>query len=134
MYKSSYDIEARDEVNFFKKNLIWLIGLILVVSVIGWLMHSSSQVVDTAFINYHDFQEIWNTTQKINSDMGAIKATPDSDKMFEAFSKNAMLNAKRQQLTRWLEEYNAKSKMWDKALWKSSALPYQLSTNDFSNY
>ena len=32
------------------------------------------------------------------------------------------------------EDYNAKSKMWGRSLWKSKSLPYQLSVTDFSNY
>jgi hypothetical protein len=59
---------------------------------------------------------------------------PESDKMFEQFSKTQRINTLKTQLNRWVEEYNAKSKMINHSLWKSSELPYQLNTNQFNCY
>jgi hypothetical protein len=89
---------------------------------------------DHIISNYEEFQNIYNTCQKLNADIGTIRDVPDTDKMFEAFSKSSMVAAKKQQMTRWVEEYNAKSKMLNRNLWKSRTLPYQLSVSDFSNY
>lgn len=100
----------------------------------GWIGHHADKVAGDALINYEEFQEIYNTCQKIDHDLAAIKSIPDDDKMFAMMSKNAMVNGKRQQMNRWVEEYNAKSKMWNRSLWKSGKLPYQLSTSDFQNY
>jgi hypothetical protein len=60
--------------------------------------------------------------------------TPDSDPQFSQFSKASLVNGKRQQMTRWVNEYNAKSKMLNRKYWKSTSLPYQLSEEDFPNY
>jgi hypothetical protein len=52
--------------------------------------------------------------------------------MFEQFYKAQRILAIKTQLNRWVEDYNAKSKMWGRALWKSNALPYQLTTQEFN--
>jgi hypothetical protein len=91
-------------------------------------------VTDQAFVRYEEFQEIFNTCSKLNTDLGIIKGLPETDKMFEQFSKVQRVAALQQQLNRWVEEYNGKSKMWNRALWKSQTLPYQLTVNQFSNY
>lgn len=90
--------------------------------------------VDTAFINYEQFQEIWNTCQKINIDLGIMKELPEDDKMFEQFSKVQRVSTLKIQLNKWIEDYNAKSKMWHKSMWKSEKLPHQLTVESFSNY
>ncbi len=89
---------------------------------------------EDAVVNYDNYQEMYNTCSKLNTDLGIIEATPENDKQFEQFSKAQRENAIKSNLNRWVEEYNAKSKEIDKNLWKSHALPYQLSVNDFSNY
>lgn len=138
MYSNKLDSEYRDETRFAKKNLIWIIGLMFILGTIGWVAARASKVaenvIDNAPPNYEEFQEVYNTCQKINSDLATVRDVPDSDPMFAQFSKAAMIAAKRQQMTRWVEEYNAKSKMWNRAMWKSNALPYQLSISDFSRY
>ena len=90
--------------------------------------------IDDATIVYEEYQEIYNTCQKLNTDLSIIQATPETDKQFDQFSKAQRLNAIKQNLNRWVEDYNGKSKMWGRALWKSKTLPYQLSVTDFSNY
>jgi hypothetical protein len=61
-----------------------------------------------------------------------MKSLPENDKMFEQFSKVQRVNTIKTQLNRWVEDYNAKSKMWGRALWKSNQLPYQLTNQEFS--
>lgn len=134
MYSSKYESESRDETNFFKKNLIWLVVFILLLGGVGWFFSKSSKVLDNAFIRYEEYQEIYNTCQKINTDLGTILAVDEKDRMFESFSKASMIANKKQQMSRWVEEYNAKSRMWNRALWKSKALPYELNVNQFSNF
>lgn len=134
MYKNKLDSEFREETKFGKKLLIWVAGFVIVLALIGWIFSRSEKVLDTAFINYEEFQEIYNTTQKINSDLATVREVPDTDPMFANFSKAALISQKRQNMARWVEEYNAKSKMWNRALWKSNSLPYQLNVDDFSRY
>lgn len=89
---------------------------------------------DSIISNYEDFQSMYNTCAKIDSDLKTIRSTPDDDAMFAQFSKGAMVAAKRQLMTRWVNEYNAKSKMINRNLWKAKALPYQLNEEDYPNY
>jgi hypothetical protein len=90
--------------------------------------------MENAVISYDDFQDMYTTCNKLNTDLGNMQAIPESDKQFEQFSKSQRLNSIKTNLNRWVEEYNAKSKHIDKGLWKSSTLPYQLDVNQFSNY
>jgi hypothetical protein len=117
-----------------KSWILWLIVVFSILGVVGFLLSRGVETVDNGISHYEDFQEIYTTTKKIDSDLATIQAVPETDKMFTNFSKAAMVAAKKQQMTRWIEEYNAKSKMINRSLWKSSTLPYQLNTNDFPNY
>jgi hypothetical protein len=90
--------------------------------------------MENAVISYDEYQDIYATCNKLNTDLGIIQSTPDNDKQFNQFSKSQRINSIKQNLNRWVEEYNAKSKHIDKKFWKSDALPYQLSVNQFSNY
>lgn len=134
MYKSDYDSEFKDDVNFTKKSIVWIVGLLFVIGGAIWFFTRSVNVADTALLRYEEFQEIYNTCAKINTDLGTIRAVDENDKMFSSFSKQAMLTNKKQQLSRWVEDYNAKSKVWNRALWKSNTLPYQLDVSQFTNF
>jgi uncharacterized membrane protein YfbV (UPF0208 family) len=123
-----------DELKIIKKFAIWVSILMLIISSIVWFANKSTRVIDTAIIHYEEFQEIYNTCQKLNTDLAIIQETPETDKQFEQFTKSQRINSIKQNLNRWVEDYNAKSKMWNRALWKSSSLPYQLDVNQFSNY
>lgn len=123
-----------DEIKIGKKLLIWFIAVMLVVSGIVWFFNRSERTIDTGIIRYEEFQEIYNTCQKLNTDLSIIQATPETDKQFEQFTKAQRLNSVKQNLNRWVEDYNAKSKVWTHSMWKSNTLPYQLSVTEFSNY
>ena len=118
----------------FKRAIYWVIALVFVVSGITWLCNRSVSVVDNAIIHYEEFQELYNTCTKLNTDLCNMKDLPDTDKMFEQFSKIQRMNTLRTQLNRWVEDYNGKSKMWNRSLWKSNSLPYQLEVNQFNCY
>jgi hypothetical protein len=117
-----------------KRVILWIIFIGALVSVGAFFLSRSVAVVDNGIEHYEEFQEIYNTCQKIDSDLATIRAVPDADKMFGNLSKAAQVTAKKQQMTRWVEEYNAKSKMINRDLWKSRTLPNQLSVEDFSHY
>ena len=129
-----------EETKLFKKLFLWLIAVIIVVGGIltltGTLWGSAKKAthIDDAAIVYEEYQEIYNTCTKLNTDLGNMQSIPDSDKMFDQFSKPQRLNQIKTNLNRWVEDYNAKSKMWGRSLWKSATLPYQLEVNQFSNY
>lgn len=123
-----------EDEKLIKRIFLWVIGIVVFLSVIGWLMTRTVATVDNGILHYEEFQEIYNSCNKINLDLCNMKDLPESDKMFEQFSKQQRLNTLRTQLNRWTEEYNAKSKMFNRSIWKSNSLPYQLSTNQFNCY
>lgn len=123
-----------EEITLGKKLTIWLVGVILIVSAILWFTNRGERIVSTGIIRYEEFQEIYNTCQKLNTDLAIIQQTPETDRQFEQFTKAQRLNSIKQSLNRWVEDYNAKSKVWTRSMWKSNSLPYQLSVNDFPNY
>jgi hypothetical protein len=128
--------EFNEEIYILKKGFFWFLGIILLVSFSGFVVSKCSEAahVQDAVIVYEEYQEIYNTCTKLNTDLGNMQSLPENDVMFEQFSKAQRVNTIKTELNRWVEVYNGKSKMWGRSLWKSSSLPYQLSVNDFSNY
>lgn len=124
----------KEEVKFLKRIVYWVIGLSIVLSIGGFIVHKMREAtrIDTAVQNYEEYQEIYNTCVKINMDICNMKDVPETDPMFSQFSKAQRILALRTSLNRWIEEYNAKSKMWGRSLWKSGTLPYQLSNQEFN--
>jgi len=90
--------------------------------------------MENAVITYDEYQNIKATCDQLNTDLGIVQSTPETDRQFEQFTKAQRINAIKSNLNRWVEEYNAKSKHIDKKWWKSDALPYQLNVNQFDNY
>ena len=123
-----------EEKRIIKKVVFWVIGLAIVSSVIGfaWSKTKEATHMDDAVQNYEQYQEIWNTCEKLNTDLCNMKDIPETDKMFEQFSKAQRVLAIKTNLNRWVEDYNAKSNMFGRSLWKSSELPYQLTNEQFS--
>jgi len=128
------DKEDYEDVRFIKKLAYWFIGVMLVVSAIGWFFYKINRVATIAIIQYEEFQEIANTCDKLNTDLCRMRELSESDKMFDQFSKAQRINSIQTSLNRWVEDYNAKSKMWNRDLWKSNSLPYQLTTQQFKCY
>ncbi len=126
--------EYNEEVRFLKRIVYWVIGLSILLSIGGFVIHKMREAtrIDTAVQNYEEFQEIYNTCSKINTDICNMKDVPETDPMFKDFSKSQRVLALRTNLNRWIEDYNAKSKMWGRSLWKSNNLPYQLSNQEFN--
>lgn len=130
--------DLQEGIDIFSKGyLTLLIGVLLIVSLFSigaFIVNRSVRVADNAVLHYEEFQEIFNTTKALNQKLCNLKSVEDADPMFKDISKAAQMNGLRNTLTRWIEEYNAKSKMWNRSLWKSESLPYQLSTADFNCY
>lgn len=123
-----------EDIKIFKKILIWLIGVSMVVGLVYWAAHKTETVADSAFINYEQFTDLYQTCQKLNTDLGNMRKLPKDDPMFAQFSKEQRINALQTQLNRWIEDYNSKSKQWNRSMWKSKELPYQLSITNFDHY
>jgi hypothetical protein len=117
--------------------LKWMVVILVfatIISVGAWLLNRSADVVDTGITRYEEFHEIARTAEQINTNLCQMRALPDKDPMFAQFSKAQRINQLQAQLNRWVEEYNAKSKMINRSLWKSSELPYQLDVAQFKCY
>lgn len=127
-----------EETRSVKGLIVWFVALCFIISGFIWLIERpakiAEKVIDDSLVSYEEFQEIYNTCQKLDADLATVGSIDEHDKMFDSFSKASLIAAKRQQMTRWIGEYNAKSKMWNRAIWKSNALPYQLSTSNFPHY
>jgi len=107
--------EEYREAKRIARKIIWGIILFITVgSIVGLGVRSCTKAthVEDAVIIYEEYQEIYNTCMKINTDLCNMKNIPDTDPMFEQFSKNQRILALQTNLNRWVEEYNAKSKMW----------------------
>jgi hypothetical protein len=126
--------EFRTEFKYAKKIIFGIVFLLIGLSFFGFLCNRTVTTVDNGIVHYEEFQELYNTCEKLNIDLCNMKDLPETDKMFEQFSKAQRVNTIKTNLNRWIEDYNSKSKMWNRSLWKSSALPYQLSTNQFNCY
>ena len=130
----SFKEEVKEETSWLKKFIIWFVVLAFVIGGIFWFFSRSEKVMDNAFIRYEEFQEIYNTCSKLNTDLCNMKEMPADDKSFEQFTKPQRINTLKTQLNKWVEDYNAKSKMWNRSMWKSSSLPYQLDVKQFNCY
>ena len=130
----SFNDEVSEETRWGKKLIIWFVLLAFVIGGAAWFFNKADKTIDTAFIRYEEFQELYNTCSKLNTDLCNMRELPDNDKMFEQFSKAQRINTLKTQLNRWVEDYNAKSKMWNRSMWKSEKLPYQLDLNQFNCY
>jgi hypothetical protein len=118
----------------------WLVTKIVLIAVtmglISFGIRKCSEATHTqdAVIVYEEFQSVYETCVKVDSDLCSLREIPDEDKMFEQISKNQRITGLKANLNRWVNEYNAKSKMFGRSLWKSNSLPYQLNVNDFNCY
>jgi hypothetical protein len=120
------------------KKLYWGMGSLLVIIILssivwGWSNRFAGST-DAGIIRYEEFQEIYNACDKLNTDLCNMKGVPDTDKMFEQFSKIQRILELKTKLNKWVQDYNAKSKMWNRALWKSKSLPYQLTVEQYPCY
>lgn len=114
-----------------------LITFLLTVCGIGTCNYFSRKVENTtnaAIVKYEEFQLIYNTCEKLNSDLCNMKSLNEKDVMFEQFSKQQRINTLKGQLDRWINEYNAKSNLITHSLWKSNNLPYQLQSTQYKCY
>ena len=110
-----------------------IIILIVLAVCLSACMHLEKSY-ENAVVNYEEYREIYQTTQKINNDLCSMRELSDKDPMFAQFSKAQRIQQMKQSLNRWVEDYNAKSKMINHSIWKSSELPYQLSVTQFNCY
>lgn len=128
------DKELSMASSFFKNIYLWLLIVGLILSAVIFTANRGVKEVETGIVRYEQFQEIYNACQALNTKIETLASVPGDDKMFEQFSKAGQITGLKSNLTRWVEEYNAKSKMVNHSFWKSKTLPDQLSTAQFSGF
>lgn len=115
-----------------------LIISIVILWSINWVINfgfnKADEISRGAVVKYEEYQEIYNTIKKLDTDICNLWSIKEDDRMFTMFSKSQLINEKKTSLNRWVEEYNAKSKVWTRSMWKSSILPYQLDTSIYPCY
>lgn len=120
------------------KTAFAIIGAVIVFIALTVGIYTCNKVkentTDNAFQSYEEFQSMYNTCVQLNADLCTLDSVKADDPMFAQFSKSSRINTKRQQMNRWINEYNAKSNMKNRALWKSQTLPSQLTTAQFNCY
>lgn len=125
------------------KVIFGTIGVLILISCImfftgvlgtGFNQAVKATHIDDAVETYEEFQSIYNTCVKLNTDLCAKRDIPADDAGFSLISKSQQVFGLKANLNRWVEEYNAKSKMWGRSLWKSSKLPFELSVDQFTCY
>lgn len=126
-----------------KKILITCVAIIIGLFIIGKVIKITNDVTDQAekathledaTLVYEEYQILYNACVEINIDLGNLRLLPKDDIMFSQFSKQQRIYNLRARLVKHVEDYNSKSKMWGRSLWKSDKLPYQLNLNQFNNY
>lgn len=119
---------------FISLGVIFSFILIFLLGILGKGCNHIEKSVDNAVISYEEYTEIYHSCAKINTDLCNMRSMPETDKSFEQFSKAQRINTLKTQLNNWVEQYNAKSKMINRSVWKSSSLPYQLHCEEFTCY
>lgn len=114
------------------KFLAGIFALILLVGGLSFFGYRSCRTVDTAFINYEEFHDIYNTCKATSRKICNLDKIPEDDAAFKQFSKAAQRQALQNTLERWVGDYNSKANQWHRSLWKSSSLPHQIEASQFA--
>ena len=131
---TTYLLYMNDDLKLFNRVFVLFIALFATTAGIIWFITRAEKVVNTGIIRYEEFQEIYNSCEKINTDLCNMREMPEGDPSFQQFSKAQRINSLKTSLNRWVQEYNSKSKQWTHSMWKSNNLPYQLSVSEFKCY
>lgn len=114
---------------------LWAVGMTLLTVFIAGTCNFITkplQVLDRVtdpdhIINsYEEFEEMHSTAISICQQISILEES--ASESVGGFSKEERLIGLKNQLTRWVNEYNAKSKMITRNNWKSSDLPYSITT------
>jgi hypothetical protein len=127
-------LKVRDDAKWTARKFVPLGIAFLLFALVGfWILRVASQPAriiekvtdaDNVISNYEEFQSIHNAAVKLDRDLCNLRAVPDADPMFAQFSKGATHHSRsKANLDRWIEEYNAKSKMITRSAWKAKCAP-----------
>lgn len=116
------------------KLILGIIGILVIITAM-WFGGKALGVIDKVtepdhIINsYEEYEEIYAACQKLCDDIRNYN-TMDVDET-SGFSKQERILNIENNFNRWIREYNAKSRMVTRNLWKSESLPYKLDRDDF---
>ena len=111
-----------------KNGIIAIIGIFLIIGALASIKSCNDKTVEavnTGITQYEEFYSIYNTVLKLKEDIKTI------NELDEFVSKSATLMGKKQLLNRWISEYNAKSSMVNREVWKGTSLPYKLEIDNW---
>lgn len=106
--------------------------IVIVFGLAGILGGVFEKVTDATHIisSYEEYEDMYATCEKISQDICVLeKSNVDAT---TGFSKSERLLNYENNMNRWINEYNSKSRQKHKNLWKSSDLPYKLNRSDFN--
>lgn len=109
-------------------------GFILLFFTVFIIQRSSSKSTRGAVSDsvYDEFSIMYNICDQINADLVTLEALPDNDPEFIMTSKARRLKLLEKYLTKWVNVYNSKTKLWGKERWHPKSLPFQLDLFQFS--
>ena len=84
---------------------------------------------DHIISSYEEFHNMYNTCKDICSKMEALEGLSE-DATSGGFSVVERKIALKQNLSRWVNEYNSKSAQITRSLWKGDSLPHTLNINE----
>lgn len=117
--------------------VIGIMVIVLLVFAISWVFSKGCGVADKVtdpehiISSYEEYENIYNTCKQICTNIQTIQNSKEDN--VGGFSKEQRIVALQNQLSRWVNEYNSKSKQITRNMWKSSNLPYQLNYETICN-
>ena len=123
-----------EEWKYAWKCALFLIAVGLLIGGIAFCSNRSVSVVDNAFINYEAFHDLYNSIKAIDQKICNHIKIPADDKAYKDLSKAAQITGLRNLMEQRISDYNSKSHQWNRSMWKSSELPYQLEASGFHCY
>ena len=101
-------------------------GISLLFTPVRSFLGVANKVTDSENIihSYEEYEQMYSTCKQLCDDISLLE---ESSIETTGFSKEERVLSLKNNLNRWVNEYNAKSRMITKNAWKSSSLPHQLS-------
>jgi hypothetical protein len=85
---------------------------------------------DNIITSYEEFYSLYESCKEVCFNLNVLEQTTEE---VQGFSKAERILALQMRLSNLVKEYNAKSKMKTKNLWKADDLPYQIDVNNICN-
>lgn len=126
--------EEKQVKSLISKWLFWIIGIIMLVSVVFGILSKIGTFGDKlldpnrAVTTYENFYQMYEQADQICNDISVMQK---ADSLSGGFSKNERIIGLENKLNNVIRDYNAQSKAWTKTMWKASDLPHLLKRNHF---